>query len=417
MIRLPLVMIVSVLLVADAAAKEPSADTWTGFFGPNRDGWVKGFQPPKVWPKDLKRVWQATVGASYATPLVAGGRIYQHARQGEQEVVLCLDLKTGDVQWKKSYRTPFKIGGGAQYHGKGPKSSPALADGRLFTMSITGVLTAWDAKTGKRLWRRDESQRFGKGHPYWGSSTSPLIDGKRVIVHFGGDKQGALFAFDSKTGKEVWKQGSAGQSYASPILVEIDGVRQVVELNMEGLTGVESKTGKLLWSYPYPQVETDQNMVMPTFHKGLIIQGGENRGILAIEPKREEGEWTVSKRWHQKKAALDMSAGVMNDGLFYGLSHYDSGRFFCLDPKTGQVLWFGPPRMGDHATFLAVPGYVLALRDNGMLEVFKADKTGYKQAASWRVAKGDTWTPPVLLSDGILTKDKQTLTLWSLSGS
>jgi len=388
---------------------------WPGWLGPRRDGWVSGFRPPKRWPTTLTKSWQVKVGTGYGSPLVAAGRVYQHARQGEDEVLWCFDLKTGKVKWRQSYPAPFKIGGGGEYHGKGPKSSPMMADGRIFTMSITGRLIAWDAGSGKRLWNRNYDSRFKKSHPYWGASTSPIVDGKRLIVHFGTDERGTLVALDVATGKEIWSQGKDGPSYSSPLLVEIHGVRQVVEWNHRALVGVESKTGKFLWEYPFPHVGSDQNMPTPAFYEGRVFLGGENRGILGLEPRHKDGAWSVKVLWHQKTVALDMSSAVVNGGLLYGFSHYDKGRLFCLDIKTGQVLWQGPGRTGRNVMFLAIPDHVVALIDNGQLQVVSANRKAFRPTATYRVATGGTWAPPVLLDDGVLVKDKDTLTLWSLA--
>ncbi len=401
------------LCVTGAVSAEDAA--WTGWLGPHRDGWVSGFEPPAKWPAELERVWQVEVGTGYGSPLIIGESVYQHARQGEEEVVWRLDLGSGDAVWRKSYHAPFQIGGGGEKHGKGPKSTPALADGRLLTLSITGVLTAWDAESGEVLWQRDESTRFGKGHPYWGASTSPLVDGDRVIVHFGNDERGELVAMDVRTGDTVWTHGRDGASYASPILVEIDGVRQVVELNMRAIVSVDSQTGEFLWEHDYPQVTTDQNMVTPVFHDGLILQGGENRGIHCLQPRRDGGEWSVQPVWHQREVALDMSTAVINDGLLYGMSHYGFGRMFCLDPATGDVLWQGPRRLGENVMFLAVPGHVVALISDGRLQIVNADSSEFVSPATYQVADNPTWAPPVLLSDGVLIKDSDTLTRWSFA--
>jgi outer membrane protein assembly factor BamB len=163
---LTMVVTVAALCVGDFS----TADDWTGWLGPKRNGWVSDFQPPAQWPRNLSKVWQVKVGSGYGSPLVTGGRVYQHARQADEEVVWCFDLKSGDVKWRKSYVVPFKIVGGGDYHGKGRKSSPVLADGRVFTMSITGALTAWDAASGDRLWQRDYNSTYGKSHPNWGAS-------------------------------------------------------------------------------------------------------------------------------------------------------------------------------------------------------------------------------------------------------
>lgn len=420
MIR-PIALAVAALMflpVASNRGSSSAADShWPGWRGPDRDGWVGDFQPPNRWPERLERVWQVEVGAGYASPVVSGGRVYQHARQGDDEVAWCLDLDSGTVKWRQAYIAPFTMGKGGEPHGKGPKSSPALADGRLFTMSITGLLSAWDAGSGELLWRRGYRSRRENGHPYWGAATSPLVDGDRVVVHFGTDDQGALIAMDVGSGREIWSHGSDGPSYASPILVEIQGKRQIVELTMEGLVSVDAESGRPLWEYPYPQVGTDQNMVTPTYHGGLVLQGGENRGICALEPQLDDGAWTVHERWHQDKVALNMSSAVVNGGLLYGFSHYDRGRLFCLDTKTGEVLWQGPARTAENVMFLAMPGYVMALMDNGELQIIRARGDRLEKIASYRVSEGGTWAPPVLLESGILVKDRQTLALWSLADS
>ncbi len=390
---------------------------WPQWLGPKRDGWVDYFQPPVQWPAELKRGWQVDVGTGYGSPLVADGRVYQHGRQGDDEVVWCIDLATGEVKWRESYAAPFKIGGGGERHGKGPKSSPALADGRVFTMSITGVLSAWDAASGKRLWQCDYDAEFGKSQPYWGASTSPLVDGKRVIVHFGTDERGSLVALDVETGKEVWRHGKDGPSYSSPLLVEISGVRQIVEWNHRALVGVESETGRYLWEYPFPHVGSDQNMPTPTFHKGRVLLGGENRGVHSLEPRLNDDAWSVKEVWHQDKVALDMSSAVINGDLLYGFSHYGQGRLFCLDIESGEVRWQGPPRTGENVMFLSIPGHVVSLVSTGELKIVKASGEGLETAASYRVADGDTWAPPVLLGDGFLVKDKQMLTRWSFAGA
>ena len=386
---------------------------WPGWLGPNRDGWVSDFRPPAQWPKQLQRGWSVEVGTGYGSPLVSGGRVYQHARQGEVEVVWCLDLETGAVQWRKSYSAPFKIGGGGERHGKGPKSCPALADGRLFTLSIAGLLSAWDADSGDLLWRHDYGERFKKTHPYWGASTSPLVDGNRVVVHFGTDGEGALIALDAASGKEVWSHGNDAPSYSSPLVVEIEGVRQIVEWNQRVLAGIDSQSGRLLWEQEFPQVNVDQNMPTPTFHQGRILLGAENRGVTSYEPKLKDGVWTVHEQWHQEKVALDMSTAVVNGNLLYGFSHYASGRLFCLDIDTGEILWHGPARTGQNVTFLAIPGLVVALINDGQLQIIAAKGDGFDKVASYRVSESQTWAPPVLLEGGILVKDHDTLTRWS----
>ena len=408
-------LVLSFALIGPATS---AADAdWTGWLGPERNGWVADFKPPTKWPAKLQKGWQVEVGTGYGSPLVADGRVYQHARQGGDEVVWCFDLHTGDVIWHQKHDVPFKASPGGEWHGTGPKSSPVLADGRIFTMSITGDLSAWNADSGELLWRSDYGTRFEQNRPNWGVSTSPIVDGDRIVAHFGNDEEGTLVALDVATGKEVWSQGSDGPSYSSPLVAEIHGVRQIVEWNHEALVGVDSKSGRLLWQYPFPHLTHNQNMPTPAFHNGRVLLGGENRGVYSLEPKLSDGVWTVKQLWSQEDVALDMSSAVVNGNLLYGLSHYSKGQFFCLDTDTGKILWRGPGRTGQNVMFLSIPGHIVALIDNGELQIIAATGDGYEKVAAWKVAESPTWAPPVLLQNGVLIKDDESLTYWSLTGA
>ena len=391
--------------------------SWPSMLGPNRDGWVDGFQPPAKWPANLQKQWQVEVGTGYGSPLVQNGHVYQHARQGENEVVWCIDLENGSTKWRKEYSVPFKMGGGGEWHGKGPKSSPTLSDGKLFTMSIAGVLSAWDAKSGDLIWRKNYGKRFKSTHPYWGHATSPLANSDRVYVHFGTDDEGALFALDATSGDEIWIQAGDGASYSSPLLAEIEGVRQIVEWNHNAVVGVDCDTGRKLWSFPFAHDGSNQNMPTPSVHDGHVLVGGENRGLYSIRPSLSNGKWSVQERWFQKDVALDMSSAVVNGDFLFGFSHYGRGRFFCVDTKTGDVLWQGPGRTGENVAFLSVRDHIIALKDKGELQIISANSEEFETKASYQVSNKPTWAPPVVLTEGLLVKDLDTLTKWKLTSN
>ncbi len=402
-----------VLLAAISLADSPmSAADWTGWLGPQRNGWVADFQAPTAWPEQLQQVWRREVGAGYGTPLVSDDRVYQHARQGNDEVLWCLDLASGEVIWKAKVKTPFKIAGGGEYHGKGPKSNPALSEGRIFTLGITGVVSAFDASSGDLIWQRDESQRFDRAFPNWGASTSPLVDGDRMIIHLGGDDEGLLIAFDVKSGKKLWHLGNDGAAYASPFVATLEGVRQVIEWNHNALTGVDIQTGKRLWDYPFAHVGSNQNMPSPIFHQDRVFVGGENRGIRCVKPHLKDGRWTAEELWYQKKLALDMATPIANGERLFGLSHYRMGQLFCLDTETGDIIWLGPGRRGDNATFLSIPQHIITLIDTGELLVISTEGDELETVASYTVSDQPTWAAPVLLDSGFLIKDRGTLARW-----
>ena len=278
-------------------------------------------------------------------------------------------------------------------------------------MSITGVLSAWEAETGNLLWKHDYRDRFDRPTPYWGASTSPTVATNKVFIHFGNDERGVLVAFDVSTGKEIWSQAKDAPSYSSPLVAEIDGVRQLIEWNHRVLVGIDLQTGASLWETPFPHVESMQNMPTPSVDEGRILLGAENRGIHCFEPKRSDAGWEVKKIWSQEKLALDMSSAVVNGAHLYGMSHYKSGRLFCLDKHTGEIMWTGPPRVGQNVTFLALRGFVVALTNQGKLQIIAADPEDYKSVQTYKVSDIEAWAAPVLVKEGFLVKDDKVIRL------
>lgn len=389
---------------------------WPGWLGAKRNGWVSYFNPPKKWPQQLTAVWRVPVGDGYGSPVVKDGLIYLHTREKDDEVVWCLDLKTGKTKWRNYYPVPFKMGGGGEPHGKGPKANPILAQDRFFTMGITGILTAWDARTGSRIWVIDHRSKFGKRpHPYWGATTSPLVVEDRLFIHFGNDDKGFLVALDIDSGNELWRNGKNGAAYSSPLYAEFEGVRQIIEWNHEDLQGVEIHSGRQLWKYHLPHRGTNQNMPTPTVHDGHVLVGGENRGLRSIHPHIKKDKWIVTEKWHQKRASLDMSTAVINRGQLYGMTHHGLGQLFCVDTKNGKIIWQGTGRAGQNATFLSIPGYIVTLLDDGELQIIEAKGAESKKIAEYNVADRPTWAAPVLLKEGILIKDRQELIRWSFT--
>lgn len=390
---------------------------WTGWLGPERDGRAQGVANIEEWPEALKQGWRVEVGEGYATPLMVGDRVFQHARQDGKEVLWCLARDTGNTIWKQSVPIEFIAGRGGERHGLGPKSTPTYADGRIFTLSITGLLTAWEAEDGKLLWKRDFRERFEVAHPYWGTATSPIVDDGRLFAHTGSCEEGALFCIDPKTGKDLWVRDEDANCYSSPRIETIAGVRQLVELNHTGLCGIDLKNGRLLWKHHFPHRGNNQNTPTPVRHEDTFIVTGENRGIFAVRVRKTDDKWGVEEIWRHREVSSDMSSPILQGGLVYGFSHFKSGQLFCLDPNSGEVRWKGAPRAGENAQFLALSNHVLALTDDGLCRILSGTGTNYEVVKTYRVAEDQTWTAPALVQDVLLTKDIKHLTLWRLSKS
>jgi outer membrane protein assembly factor BamB len=388
-----------------------AADDWPQWRGPGRDGRIASGSAPSEWPAKLTRKWKIKVGAGHASPIVADGKVYLISRQEDREIVRCANLADGRPIWEKDYPAPYKMHPPAVPHGKGPKSTPIVADGRLFTYGISGILSCFDAKSGQPKWRKEFSKQFQTTSPLCGTTMSPLVHRGMVIIHVGGHDKGELRAFDAVTGDQKWSWGSDGPGYASPILLKLGGTEQIVTLTQIAVIGVSASTGELLWRIPY---ETDyiMNIVTPVVYKTTLIVSGYNRGTTAFRISKQGAKWVPTQIWHQDDIPQYMSSPVISGDLMFGMSQRRKGQLFCADPATGKLNWTNNGRMGDNAAFIVAGNAILMLTTNADLYVFKNEKKALKITAQYKVADSATWAHPVLVGKSLLTKDVETLSCW-----
>jgi outer membrane protein assembly factor BamB len=390
-----------------------AAQDWPQWRGPNRDGVVPPSAEPQVWPDELKQKWQVHVGIGYSSPVSVDNRVYAFARQGEKEVVLCLEFANGKEVWRDAYEAPYTMHPAAAAHEKGPKSTPALFSGRLVTLGISGIMSCHNAQNGRLLWRREFSSDFKATSPYFGTATSPLIEGRLVIAHVGGHDSGALMAFDIETGKTVWSWSGDGPAYTSPIAVNIGGTRQIVSQSQENIIGVSASDGRLLWKIPFATPHV-QNIITPIFFGNLLIFSGLDQGVMAIKVAKGDKGWKPEKVWQNSEASFYMSTPVLNGNLLFGMSHKNKGQFVALDAANGETAWETQGREGDNAAILTVGDKLLLLGSDGELIVARANRSGFEPFRRYNVAKSATWAHPLLSGNSILIKDFENLTLWSL---
>jgi outer membrane protein assembly factor BamB len=413
--RLFTLLLCFLLLSATAAAQD-----WPQWRGPNRDANVSGATIPATWPKTLKEQWKVTVGIGHASPVVANGKIYVFARQGEEEVLLSLDAATGKELWRSSQPIAYEMHEAATGHGKGPKSTPVVYQGNVYTFGISGVLSCHDARTGKVKWRQEFSKQFPKTSPLFGTAMSPIIDSGLLIAHVGGHDKGALTAFDPETGAVKWSNEVDGPAYSSPIVVKLAGVRQLVTSTQRNVIGVEVGNGKLLWQLP-AKSQYDENSVTAIAYKDMVIFAREGQGLsavrLVVSAVKDGPRLEAQEVWNNKENQMYLNSPVLAGNTLFGLSPLKKGQFFAIDADTGKTLWQGAGRMGENAAILNLGGqYLLLLINDGNLVVLPANAKEYLPAAQYTVAKSPTWAHPVVSGRQLLIKDEQTLASLELPG-
>ena len=399
---------VIVSLVILVCAGVVFAQDWPQWRGSNRDGKVTGFTAPKAWPKALAQKWKTTVGSGDATPALVKDKLYVFARQGADEVTLCLDAASGDELWKDKYAAQAVTGAAARH--PGPRSSPAVAEGKVVTLGVGGVLSCLDAASGKVVWRKDE---FPKVVPKFFTGMSPIIVDGMVIAHLGGAGNGAIMAFDLSSGDVKWKCTEEGPAYASPALLTVEGTKQIVTLAEKSIVGVGVTDGKLLWQIPFAPRGRAYSAATPIVHGQTVIFTGAGRGTRAVKIEKQGDRFVAEKLWSNEKVATQFNTPVLKDGLLFGLS--DRGNLFCLNAKTGQAAWTDATRRGrGFAAILDAGSVILALSENSELLAFSPSDKEYAELARIKVADTPTYAHPIVAGSRIFVKDQDALTMWTI---
>lgn len=382
-----------------------TAQDWPWWRGPGRDGKVAGFVPPAQWPGELNQVWRVPVGSGDATPALVGGRLFAFGRVAEDEVVFCLDAGTGREVWRHAYPAVAVTGPAEKY--AGPRSSPAVADGKVVTLGVGGVLTCLDAGSGKLLWRQEA---LADQVPRFFTAMSPLVVEGRCVAHLGGQGTGRLVALDLATGAEKWSWRGEGPSYSSPTLVTNNGTPQVVVQTEASLAGLALAEGKLLWQVPTAPRPGYWNSASPVPAGGLLIYSGQGTGTRAVRIEAEGGAWVAREVWHNRELGTVYNTPVLRDGRLYALS--DRGRFFCLDKDTGATLWVNTNRFSNFGALVDTGPVLLALPEKSGLIWFKPGAESFEEVARHPVADTPVYATPVVAGRRIFVRDAASVTAW-----
>jgi outer membrane protein assembly factor BamB len=381
------------------------AQDWPQWRGPDRDGRIAATSAPGAWPASFQLSWRVEVGEGYSSPVISGGRVFAHSRRDPDEVVTAIDVVSGKVIWQQKYPAPFSKNQYAVRMAKGPNSTPVVAGDRLFTLGVTGVLSAWNTKSGALLWRKDFSAAVDTSKLFCGTAMSPLIDAGALVVQVGSDVHGGrVLSLDPSTGAERWAWRGAGPGYASPIIIMAGGVRQIVTLTDSSVEGIDAKTGASLWSVPFPD-EWHENIVTPVWTGAHLIVSGTRQGTHAYALRQAGGRWQATQAWKNADVTMYMSTPVFADGTIYGLSNKRKGQFIALDAATGALRWATEGREGEHASILLTPMHVLFLTNGADLVVARRTPAKFDADRRYDIAESETWAVPVLLPGGLIVRD------------
>jgi len=397
------VLVGCVILIAAGCAL---GKDWPQWRGPNRDGKVSGFTAPKKWPKELTQKWKTTVGLGDATPALVGDKLYVFTRQGNEEVTLCLDASSGKEVWRDKYVAQAVTGAAARH--PGPRSSPAVAEGKVVTLGVGGVLSCLDAATSKVVWRKDP---FPKVVPRFFTAMSPIIVDGMAIAHLGGQGNGAIMAYDLDTGNEKWKWAVEGPEYASPVLLTVGGTKQIVTLTEKNIVGVGADDGKLLWQLPFAPQGRAYNAATPIVEGQMVIYTGAGRGTKAVKIEKQTDGFTAKELWSNPDLAPQFNTPVLKGGLLFGLSN--RGNLFCINAKTGQSAWTDTAQHGrGFAAMVSAGSCLLALPNTSELIVFKPEGKQYSEIARYKVSDTPTYAHPIISGNRVYVKDQESVAMW-----
>ena len=385
----------------DSAAMKTEAE-WPGFRGLNRDGIIRGIRIMTDWSVTAPvELWRRPVGPGCSSFAIHGNLFYTQEQRGEYETVSCYNLTTGNPVWKHHDKVRFYD----SHAGAGPRATPTLADGRVFTLGATGIVNALDAGNGSVIWSRDAASETGVKVLTWGFTGSPLVVDDVMIISL----SGKLAAYDAASGKPLWYGSDRGDSYSSPHLVSIGGVSQILLMSQSGALSVDPFRGTQLWKYSWPM---ESRILQPAvIAGGDLLLAGEATGVKRVTVSNPEGQWTVKERWKSTEMKLNFNDFIIHDGYAYG---FDGARIACMDVRNGKCKWKGDRYRG-WLLLLADQNLLLVLTEKGELALVKATPDQFTELARIPAITGKTWNHPALAGDILLIRNSQEMVAFRLS--
>ena len=388
-----------------------AAADWPQFLGPNRDGSSPETGLLQAWPeKGPPLLWQKDVGEGYSGPVIAGGKLILFHRVGDKDVVACLDAATGKERWKFAYATAYQDELGK---GDGPRATPVIAGGRVYTLGAQGRLHCLELDSGKKVWDRGLVEEYKVPPSYFGIGTTPLVEGGIVLVNVGGKKAG-IVAFDAATGKEIWRATDDGASYASPVAATLGGKRTGVFFTRQGVVLLDPKTGAVRYTKRWrARYNASVNAATPLIIGDLLFFSTcyeTGALLLKVGADKVEEVWSGDEQMSNHYATC-----VHHKGFLYGFhGRQEPGAALrCVELKTGKVRWT-ETRYGCGSMVLA-DGQLLILTERGDLVQAEPTPAAYREKARASVFDAPPCRAQLALADGRLyARDGAKLKCWNL---
>lgn len=372
---------------------------WPGFRGADRMGRAKTPKLATDWNSNPpKLLWKKPVGAGWSSFAVAGFFAFTQEQRGPHEAVACYDLATGNEVWKQQRETRFDESMG----GPGPRATPTLADGAVFTTGATGILQRLKAGTGEVVWQQDFKSLSGRELPMWGYASSPLVTPSLVIIYAGGAGDKGLMAFDAASGQPRWSAACGPESYSSPQLGNVLGEDTLLMLTNEGLLLLDPATGQVRLNYVWkfdgyralqPTLIGDDVILLPT---------PMSEGTRAIRISKKDGQLAAEELWTSKHMKTDFTELIAHKGSLYGI---DGSMYSCLDLKTGVRSWKDGRYGKGQALLLESTDQILIAAENGRVALLQADPASHQELTSFTALNGKTWNHPVVIGDKLLLRN------------
>ena len=394
--------------VAAEATKTPETQpvetqaTWPGFRGPKRDGIVRGVKIDTNWSgKPPVQIWRRPVGPGWSSFAVNGDFVYTQEQRGDKELVSCYKASTGQPVWTHQDAARFFESNA----GAGPRATPTLSNGRVYTFGATGILNVLDANNGAVLWSRNVAKETNTETPFWGFSGSPLVIGDIVIVAV----SGRLVAYEAASGNRRWLGPAGGDSYSSPHLVSIDGIAQVLLVSGAGVTSVAVADGKQLWEHKWPS----NFMVQPALTaEGDILLTSQENGTRRIAVSHNASGWNVAERWTSNALKPYFNDFVVHKGHAFG---FDGRILACIDLANGERKWKGGRYGNGQLVLLPDQDLLLVLSEDGELALVGATPDQFTERGKVPAIQGKTWNHPVLVGDILLVRNAEEMAAFRLA--